>query len=97
MCIRVHSDKYAFIDYKILANVTTKDVDQVVSGPSDAIKFYGSLKANDEVIMPALTFVANANVIKLSGCKPILADSDSLVNPNVSLKTIKDVRCLAKK
>jgi len=43
------SDKYAFIDYKILANVTTKDVDQVVSGPSDAIKFYGSLKANDEV------------------------------------------------
>ena len=43
------SDKYAIIDYKILANVTTKDVDQVVSGPSDAIKFYGSLKANDEV------------------------------------------------
>lgn len=43
------SDKYAFIDYRILANVTTKDVDQVVSGPSDAIQFYGSLKANDEV------------------------------------------------
>lgn len=43
------SDKYAFIDYKILANVTTKDVDQVVSGPSDAIQFYGGLKANDEI------------------------------------------------
>ena len=41
--------------------------------------------------MPALTFVANANVIKLSGCKPVLADSTSLENPNISLKTIKKV------
>ena len=41
--------------------------------------------------MPALTFVANANVIKLSGCKPVLADSTSLENPNISLETIKKV------
>ena len=50
-----------------------------------------NLNPNDEVIMPALTFVANANVINLSGCKPVLADSTSLENPNISLETIKKV------
>ena len=43
------SDKYAFIDYKILANVTTEDVDQVVSGPSDALVLYGGANHEDEV------------------------------------------------
>ena len=50
-----------------------------------------NLKAKDEIIMPALTFVANANVIKLSGCKPVLADIESLQNPNLSIETIKKV------
>ncbi len=50
-----------------------------------------NLNQNDEIIMPALTFVANANVINLSGCKPVLADSTSLENPNISLETIKKV------
>ena len=43
------SDKYAFIDYRILANVTVEDVDQIVSGPSDALKLYGGANHEDEI------------------------------------------------
>jgi hypothetical protein len=43
------SDKYALIDYRILANVTTEDVDQIVSGPADALQLYGGANHQDEV------------------------------------------------
>ena len=46
------------------------------------------IKENDEVIIPALTFIADANVVKIVGAKPVLADSASLDNWNVSLDTI---------
>tara|TARA_B100001057_G_scaffold296483_1_gene296702 strand:+ start:12990 stop:14129 length:1140 start_codon:yes stop_codon:yes gene_type:complete len=48
-----------------------------------------NLKKNDEVIIPALTFVSDANTVYLSGGKPVLADSASLDNWNVSLDSIK--------
>ena len=32
------------------------------------------VKNGDEVIIPALTFVADANVVKLCGATPVLAD-----------------------
>jgi len=50
-----------------------------------------NLKKDDEVIIPALTFIADLNVVKLVGAKPILADCDSYYNWNVSEKTIKKV------
>ncbi|MDA9893972.1 DegT/DnrJ/EryC1/StrS aminotransferase family protein [bacterium] len=49
------------------------------------------VKQNDEVIIPALTFVSDANVVNLVGGKVVLADCDSLENWNVSLKSIKKV------
>ena len=42
----------------------------------------------DEVIVPALTFVADANVVCMVGATPVLADSESLDNWNVSAETI---------
>ncbi len=42
----------------------------------------------DEVIIPALTFVADANVVRMCGATPVLADCSSLENWNVSAKTI---------
>lgn len=39
---------------------------------------------NDEVIIPALTFVSDANVIKQLGATPVFADSQSLQDFNVS-------------
>ena len=49
------------------------------------------LKLDDEVIIPALTFIADMNVVKMVGAKPILADCDSYKNWNVSAKSIKKV------
>ena len=43
------SDKYALIDYRILANVTNEDVDQIVSGPADALRIYGGAQHEDEI------------------------------------------------
>ena len=43
------SDKYALIDYRILANVTNEDVDQIVSGPADALRLYGGAQHEDEI------------------------------------------------
>ena len=42
----------------------------------------------DEVIVPALTFVASINVVRLVGATPILADSVSLTDWNVSAESI---------
>lgn len=46
----------------------------------------------DEVIIPALTFVAAMNVVRLVGAIPVLADSVSLDDWNVSAQTIE--RCI---
>ena len=35
-----------------------------------------NLKKNDEVIIPANTFVACANVVEMVGCKLVIADID---------------------
>ena len=43
----------------------------------------------DEVIIPALTFVADANVVAMTGATPVLADSVSLDDWNVSAETIR--------
>jgi dTDP-4-amino-4,6-dideoxygalactose transaminase len=44
--------------------------------------------SGDEVIMPALTFVSDANVVRQLGATPVFADSESLTNLNVSSKDI---------
>tara|TARA_B100000963_G_C22635309_1_gene677280 strand:+ start:1907 stop:3043 length:1137 start_codon:yes stop_codon:yes gene_type:complete len=49
------------------------------------------IKPNDEVIIPALTFVSDANCIKLMGAKPVLADCDSHDNWNVSADSLEKV------
>lgn len=49
------------------------------------------LKAEDEVIIPAQTFVADVNVVRMVGAVPVLADCDSYDNWNVSAETIKKV------
>jgi len=47
---------------------------------------------DDEVVIPALTFVADANVVRMVGARPVLADCASLDDWNVSASTIE--RCL---
>jgi dTDP-4-amino-4,6-dideoxygalactose transaminase len=42
----------------------------------------------DEVIIPALTFVADANSVLLTGATPVLADSSSIGDWNISAKTV---------
>jgi len=49
------------------------------------------ISSKDEVIIPALTFVADINVVKMVSAKPVLADSESYKNWNVSLDSIKKV------
>lgn len=43
----------------------------------------------DEVIIPALTFIADANVVRMVGAIPVLADSVSLSDWNISAATIE--------
>jgi dTDP-4-amino-4,6-dideoxygalactose transaminase len=43
----------------------------------------------DEVIVPALNFIAGANCIRLVGAKPILVDSESLDNWNLSIEDVR--------
>ncbi len=49
------------------------------------------LKEGDEVIIPALTFVADINVVRIVGATPVLADCESFENWNVSAATIEAV------
>lgn len=49
----------------------------------------------DEVIIPALTFVADANVVGLVGAKAVAADCTSIDNWNMSAETI--ARCITSK
>lgn len=46
------------------------------------------IKQNDEVIIPGLTFVSDANVVAQLGARPVFADSVSLDNLNVSVDHI---------
>ncbi len=48
-----------------------------------------NIGSGDEVIIPALTFVADINVVKMVGATPVLADCSSYNNWNVSAETIK--------
>ena len=43
----------------------------------------------DEVIIPALTFIADCNSVKMVGAKPVLADSTSADDWNVSAESIE--------
>jgi dTDP-4-amino-4,6-dideoxygalactose transaminase len=47
------------------------------------------IKAGDEVIIPALTFVADINVVRIVGATPVLADCSSYENWNMSAQTIE--------
>lgn len=47
------------------------------------------IQEGDEVIISGLTFIADANVVRLVGAKPVIADVDSLDEWNVSAKTIE--------
>ena len=53
------------------------------------------IKKDDEVIIPALTFVADINVVKMVGAKAVLADSSSLDDWNVSVSSIE--KCITSK
>jgi dTDP-4-amino-4,6-dideoxygalactose transaminase len=48
-----------------------------------------NIKEGDEVIIPALTFVADINVVRMVGATPILADATSFDDWNMSAETIK--------
>jgi dTDP-4-amino-4,6-dideoxygalactose transaminase len=48
-----------------------------------------NIKAEDEVIIPALTFVADINVVRMIGATPILADCGDYDNWNITAKTIE--------
>jgi len=45
----------------------------------------------DEVIIPALTFVADVNAVRMANATPVLADCGSLDDWNVTAETIEQV------
>jgi len=47
------------------------------------------LGPGDEVIVPALTFVADANAVRMVGAKPVFADCESLENWNIGVESIR--------
>ena len=49
------------------------------------------IKEGDEVIIPALTFVADINVVKIVGATPILADCGSYDDWNITAESIEKV------
>ncbi len=49
------------------------------------------IKEGDEVIIPALTFVADINVVRMVGATPVLADCESYEDWNISARTIEKV------
>lgn len=53
------------------------------------------INAGDEVVIPALTFVADANSVRMVSAKPVLADCHSLDDWNVSAETIE--KCITPK
>ena len=47
--------------------------------------------SGDEVIIPGLTFIADANSVMMTGAKPVLADSHSFDDWNLSKESIENV------
>lgn len=47
------------------------------------------LEPGDEVIVPALTFVADANVVRMVGAIPVFADCESIENWNIGVESIR--------
>lgn len=47
------------------------------------------ISPGDEVIIPALTFVADANAVRMVGAKPVLADCASVSDWNISAEAIE--------
>lgn len=54
-----------------------------------------NIGTEDEVVIPALTFVADINAVEMVGATPILADCGSYANWNVTAESIK--ACLTEK
>lgn len=72
-------------------------VEQVVAVASGTAALHLALRAlelgpGDEVIVPALTFAAAANVVVAVGATPVFADVTSLGEPNLSLESLERVR-----
>lgn len=72
------------------SNVTCVAVANCTAALHMALLALGT-EAGDEVVIPALTFVAAANAVKLTGATPILADCTSLDNWNISAASIERV------
>lgn len=49
------------------------------------------IKEGDEVIVPALTFIATITPILFTGAKPVFADIHSLRKPNISVETVESL------
>ena len=49
------------------------------------------ISSGDEVVIPALTFVADINVVRMVGATPILADCGSYEDWNINAESIKKV------
>lgn len=49
------------------------------------------IKPDDEIIIPALTFVSNANCVKSMYARPVLADCGSIDNWNITAESIDKV------
>jgi dTDP-4-amino-4,6-dideoxygalactose transaminase len=49
------------------------------------------LAPGEEVIVPALTFVADANAVRMAGAKPVFADCESLEIWNVGVESIRQL------
>tara|TARA_B100001093_G_scaffold198481_1_gene190759 strand:+ start:510 stop:1658 length:1149 start_codon:yes stop_codon:yes gene_type:complete len=81
---------------KIIQNVLLQDqCNAVVVSSATAALHLGLIASNigpgDEVIVPALNFVSDYNVVKAVGAKPILCDVDSIYNWTPNLQNIKEV------
>ncbi len=48
-----------------------------------------SVGPEDEVLIPALTFVADSNIVRMVGAKPVFVDSTSVDDFNISPRAIK--------
>ena len=71
-------------------NVTSTAVSNGTAALHTALLGLG-IQNGDEIIIPALTFVADINVVRLVGATPILADCDSYENWNISAENIEKV------
>lgn len=69
-------------------NKTTVAVNSWTMGMQVLLAWYG-IKEGDEVILPAYTYCASANVIVHSGAKPVMVDIDPS-DFNISVNAIRD-------